>query len=202
MGQFIASTHFTPLILGFVFVALTAVRSLWLRRTAGVNAYVIDHRDPMHRFISGVFFAVLVGLIVYFSALALWPELEERLGRLAWASGAGVRSIGVAVMACAIVWTGYAQFSMGSSWRIGIPQGEAPPLRTHGPFALSRNPIFLGMLAFVLGMMLWSPSAVTIALLVATYIALEVQIRGEEVYLEAQHGAAYRIYCGRVRRWI
>lgn len=201
MGQFIVGTHFTPLVLGFAFLALTAARSLWLRRTAGVSAYVIDHRDPMHRFIGGVFFAVVVGLIAYFSALAVWPELEERLGRLAWA-GEGGRSLGAAVMTCAIVWTGYAQFSMGNSWRIGIPQGEAPPLRTNGPFALSRNPIFLGMLTLVLGMTLWSPSAVTVALLMATYIALEVQIRGEEAYLERQHGAVYRSYCTRVRRWI
>ena len=202
MGQFIVGTHFTPLVLGFVFVALTAVRSLWLRRTAGVNAYVIDHRDPMHRFIGGVFFAVVVGLIAYFAALAFWPELEQRLGRLAWAAGDGGRLIGVAVMTCAIVWTGTAQFSMGNSWRIGIPQDGAPPLRTHGPFAVSRNPIFLGMLAFVLGMTLWSPSAVTVALLVATYISLEVQIRGEEAFLETRHGAAYRSYRARVRRWI
>ncbi len=77
-------------------------------------------------------------------------------------------------MGPAAIWTGYAQFSMGNSWRIGIPQGDAPPVRTHGPFAVSRNLIFLGMLAFVFGMTLWSPSAVTIALLVAAYIALEV----------------------------
>ena len=75
-------------------------------------------------------------------------------------------------------------------------------MRTNGPFAVSRNPIFLGMLIFVLGMTLWSASAVTIALLVAAYLALEVQIRGEETFLEREHGEAYRIYRARVRRWI
>ena len=63
-------------------------------------------------------------------------------------------------------------------------------------------PIFLGMLALVFGMTLWSPSVVTVALLVATYIALEVQIRGEEAYLGQMHGEAYRNYCARVRRWL
>jgi protein-S-isoprenylcysteine O-methyltransferase Ste14 len=104
-------------------------------------------------------------------------------------------------MVLAIVWTGYAQFAMGSSWRIGIPE-KATALRTEGPFALSRNPIFLGMLAFVAGLTVWSPSAVTFAFLAATYISLEVQIRSEEAFLERAHGQAYRDYRARVRRWI
>jgi hypothetical protein len=53
------------------------------------------------------------------------------------------------------------------------------------------------MLAFVVGLTLWSPSAVTLALLAASYIALEIQIRGEEAFLERMHGAAYRAYCAR-----
>lgn len=194
-------SNLTPLFLGLAFVAVTAVRSLWLRRTAGVNAYVIDHRNPVHRFIAAVFAAVVAGLIAYFAAIALFPYLEEHLGRPAWTATYTARWVSIAVMGTATIWTGYAQFSMGNSWRIGIPQGDAPPLRTRGPFAVSRNPIFLGMLSFVLGMTLWSPSAVTVALLTATYIALEVQIRGEEAYLASMHGEAYRNYCARVRRW-
>lgn len=58
------------------------------------------------------------------------------------------------------------------------------------------------MLAFVFGMTLWSPSAISVALLVATYIAREVQIRGEEAYLARMRGEAYRNYCARVRRWL
>jgi protein-S-isoprenylcysteine O-methyltransferase Ste14 len=202
MSHWITASNLTPLLLSLTFVAVTAVRSLWLRRTAGVSVYVIDHGDPMHRFIGAVFVAVVVGLVAYFGAIALWPPLEAAMGRLDWAANDATRWISVAVMALAIVWTGYAQFSMGDSWRIGIPQGDAPPLRTQGPFAISRNPIFLGMLLFVLGMTLWSASAVTLALLAATYIALEVQIRGEEAYLEKMHGAAYRNYCAHVRRWL
>jgi protein-S-isoprenylcysteine O-methyltransferase Ste14 len=104
-------------------------------------------------------------------------------------------------MSVAIMWTGYAQFAMGKSWRIGIPS-EAPPLRTDAAFSVSRNPIFLGMLAFVAGTTLWSPSVVTVTLLAATYIALEVQIRSEEAFLERVHGKAYRAYRARVRRWL
>jgi protein-S-isoprenylcysteine O-methyltransferase Ste14 len=67
---------------------------------------------------------------------------------------------------------------------------------------VSRNPIFLGMLAFVAGLTVWSPSAVTFAFLAATDISLEVQIRSEEAFLERAHGQAYGDYRARVRRWI
>lgn len=72
-------SNLTPLILGLAFVAVTAVRSLWLWRTAGVNAYVIDHRDPVHRFIGIVFLGVVVGLVAYFSVVAVSPQLEEQM---------------------------------------------------------------------------------------------------------------------------
>jgi protein-S-isoprenylcysteine O-methyltransferase Ste14 len=191
----------TPLLLGLAFVGVTLARSFWLWRTAGVNPYVIDHHDPLHRFVAHVFWAVGAGLLAYCAALAAWPGFEQRLGLLAWAAGDVTRWAGGMLMSVAIVWTGYAQFAMGKSWRIGIPS-EAPPLRTDAAFSVSRNPIFLGMLAFVAGMTLWSPSVVTVTLLAATYIALEVQIRSEEAFLERVHGEAYRAYRARVRRWL
>ncbi|NOT39256.1 MAG: isoprenylcysteine carboxylmethyltransferase family protein [Alphaproteobacteria bacterium] len=191
----------TALLLGLVFVAVTLVRSFWLWHTDGVNPYVIDHRDPLFRFVGQVFATVVGALIVYCLTIAIQPEMEQALGLITWANVDGTRWAGATLMATAIVWTAYAQFAMGSSWRIGIPE-EATALRTHGPFALSRNPIFLGMLAFVAGLTIWSPSAVTLALLVATYISLEVQVRSEEAFLEGAHGQSYRDYRARVRRWI
>ena len=191
----------TPLLLGLMFLALTAARGAWMRVAEGINPYVIDHKDPLRRFIAYVFYAVVLGLLAYFAALAWWPVVETRLGVVTWIEGEAARWAGIVLMAGGMIWTTYAQISMGRSWRVGIPD-VAPPLRTDGPFAFSRNPIYVGMLAFVGGMTLWSPSAVTIALLATTYVAIEVQIRGEEKFLREMHGEAYRAYCARVRRWL
>lgn len=196
------SSSLTPLLLCIAFVAVTTLRLVSLQRTAKTNVYVIDHKDRTHRFVAHVLFTVAGGLLLYFATIAFWPEVENYAGRLAWAVSDGARVASAALMVFAIVWTVYAQASLGTSLRIGIPQGEAPPLRTNGAFAVSRNPIFLGMLLFVAGLSLWSPSAVTVALLIASYMAIEVQIRSEEAFLEAAHGDAYRAYCARVRRWL
>jgi protein-S-isoprenylcysteine O-methyltransferase Ste14 len=91
---------------------------------------------------------------------------------------------------------------MGKSWRIGIDQAETLELRTQGLFAVSRNPIFLGMLGLVVGLAIWSPTAVTVAALAVSYVALEVQIRAEEAYLERTLGDPYRAYRARTPRWL
>lgn len=202
MGTEMSTSPLIPLMFGLAFIAVTVARSLWLRRTAGINPYVIDHRDPTHRFVGYVFAGIVVGLFLYFIGIAVFPAVETAAGRLDWVAGDAVRFISVALMALATAWTAHAQIAMGRSWRIGIPRDDVPPLRTNGPFRVSRNPIFLGMLAFVLGMTLWSASAVTVAILVATYLSLEIQIRSEEPFLERVHGEAYRAYRARVRRWI
>jgi protein-S-isoprenylcysteine O-methyltransferase Ste14 len=192
----------TPLLFALAFCAVAVVRLVRVRATTGVNPYVIDHRDPTHRFVAHVLYAVAGGVLLYFSAIAVWPALELHAGYLTWAASDTTRTISIVLMGFAIVWTAYAQASLGSSLRVGIPKDETPPLRMSGAFALSRNAIFLGMLAFVVGLFLWSPSAVTAALLIASYMAIEIQVRDEERSLERAHGEAYRAYRARVRRWL
>ncbi len=192
----------TPLVFGAGFVLVSVVRSYWLWRTAGIASYVIDHDDPLHRYLGQVFAAVVAGFFLYFGASAVWPSLLDLAGQPDWAMESAPRSASVALMMVATIWTSVAQIHMGRSWRIGIPAGEVPKLRVSGPFSVSRNPIFLGMLIFVVGLTLWSPSVVSVSLLVATTIAIEVQIRCEEAFLERTLGSEYRTYRLRVRRWL
>jgi protein-S-isoprenylcysteine O-methyltransferase Ste14 len=202
IAEFASGSGWTPLALGCGLLAITAVKSLWLRIAHGVRAHVIDYRDPVHGFVGRLFSMIVGGLLVYFVVIPVWPEVEAQVGLVPVLNHHWSRSLGSLVMAASVLWTGYAQLRMGRSWRIGIPQDTAPDLRTNGPFSMSRNPIFLGMLGFVTGAAVWSPTAVTLVFLAMSYVSLEVQIRGEEAYLERQHGDAYRDYRARVRRWI
>jgi protein-S-isoprenylcysteine O-methyltransferase Ste14 len=58
------------------------------------------------------------------------------------------------------------------------------------------------MLLFMIGAAVWSPNAVTLALLASAYISLEIQIRCEEAFLLSQHGDSYVAYRSRVGRWL
>jgi len=77
------------------------------------------------------------------------------------------------------------------------------PLVQNGPFAIVRNPLYLGNIALWVGFALaarivWL-APVIVVLLGAEYHAI---VRWEESLLEARLGDAYRHYAARVPRWM
>ena len=77
------------------------------------------------------------------------------------------------------------------------------PLVATGPFALVRNPLYVGNIALWVGFavaarLLWL-APVIVVLLAFEYHAI---VRWEEQLLEARLGEAYREYAARVPRWI
>jgi protein-S-isoprenylcysteine O-methyltransferase Ste14 len=77
------------------------------------------------------------------------------------------------------------------------------PLVDTGPFALVRNPLYLGNIAlwtgfaFTAGLPWLAP--IIVIVLGAVYHAI---VRWEEMLLEERRGAEYRAYAARVPRWI
>jgi protein-S-isoprenylcysteine O-methyltransferase Ste14 len=53
-----------------------------------------------------------------------------------------------------------AQFQMKDSWRIGIDDQMKTELVTNGLFQFSRNPVFLGMTASLIGFFLAFPTVI------------------------------------------
>lgn len=84
-----------------------------------------------------------------------------------------------------------------------LPFRAPGQLVTDGLFALSRNPIYLGMLLALIGLALLidTPAALFGAGLFYT-TANHVYIPEEEQAAAAQFGADYAAYRARVRRWI
>lgn len=72
-----------------------------------------------------------------------------------------------------------------------------------GPFAISRNPIYCGMLLGTIGAGIAADTLWIIAGLVIWYPVMRYGVIGrEEEYLERHFGAPYLEYKSRVRRWI
>jgi protein-S-isoprenylcysteine O-methyltransferase Ste14 len=91
---------------------------------------------------------------------------------------------------------------MGASWRVGVPAEGPGALVTGGLFAISRNPVFVGMFGLAVGMFLWSPTMLTAALLPLAASMMAVQVRIEEDALIAKHGNDYTAYQARTPRWL
>lgn len=76
-------------------------------------------------------------------------------------------------------------------------------LITTGPFAFSRNPLYLGGNVFMfLGASLIVGSPMALVLTVAHLPLIDLFIRREEKQLEAKFGDEWRSYKSKARRWI
>ena len=85
-----------------------------------------------------------------------------------------------------------------------MPHSETnKKLVIRGPYRLTRNPMYLGLVLISLGIALWvgTPPMYAVPLLVFA-VANWVHIPFEEAKMRRQFGAAYDQYTARVRRWI
>ncbi|MCR6629524.1 MAG: isoprenylcysteine carboxylmethyltransferase family protein [Magnetospirillum sp.] len=104
-------------------------------------------------------------------------------------------AVGVAL----ILWAAALMRRQGTTLH---PHGQATVLVTSGPFAFSRNPIYLGFALVLLGLAAGLGSSAPWAVLTAWVFAMErLFIRREEEALAARFGPAFAAYAERVRRW-
>jgi|GEM_PF-285873 len=86
--------------------------------------------------------------------------------------------------------------------------GLLPGQATHamieeGPYRLSRNPLYVGMLGLYLGLALLAPTFWALLLFpAAVLLVLWGAIRPEERFLHERFGGPYDDYARRVRRWL
>lgn len=99
-----------------------------------------------------------------------------------------------------------AGWAIRTLFRAGDSPDPDRPVRalvTKGPFAFTRNPIYLGFAFLYGGVALFFDSPVTLILLpVVLYVHTRVIIQREEAYLASRFEADYLSYKGRVRRWL
>ncbi|MEP9351595.1 isoprenylcysteine carboxylmethyltransferase family protein [Xanthobacter sp. KR7-225] len=84
-----------------------------------------------------------------------------------------------------------------------LPHRAADRLVTGGPYALSRNPIYLGNTLLVLGLGLALANGwLMVAAFTAAVATDRLAARREEAHLAARFGAEFAAYRARVPRWI
>ena len=83
------------------------------------------------------------------------------------------------------------------------PDRPAEALVTSGPFAFSRNPIYVGNVMIILGFGFMKGSMWYLLLVPFLFFALEyLAIKREEAHMAARFGQAWMSYASRVRRWL
>ena len=192
----------TRFLVPLLVAAFAIVDLVWplvrLRRTAGTwGLPIFTERDPRRRAVGIAIALILLALAVGVSRFA-WGGAAAVGGGV---PPAPVAALGLGLLATAVAVVAIAQYQMGGSLRVGIPD-EDTALVSRGLFRWVRNPIFVGMLLGVLGVALAIPALWSIAVCLGASAAIAYQVRLEEEHLLARHGDAYRAYASRVGRFL
>ena len=118
-------------------------------------------------------------------------------------AGAALRGVGWVLLALGAGFDISAMVTMARARANILPHRAATALVESGPFAISRNPIYLGntMMMVGAGLAFGNPWLIVTGL-VAAGLVLKLAILREERHLAALFGPAWLAYRSRVRRWI
>lgn len=177
-------------------------RSYLAWKRTGVNPYALGNGDTVHDFVGKLFRLTLIATAAIVFVFTFLEGFYGMLVPIFWMDSPILVSIGLALLVLALIWVLVAQLQMGDSWRIGIDEKSTSLLVQNGLFGVSRNPIFLGMLIMLIGMLLILPTAATLVITVLGFVLIHVQVRLEEAFLLEKYGEDYRNYQMNVRRWI
>lgn len=187
-----------PLACTAALLAVVSWRSWWQRKHYGSWGIVLFHtRDARQRLHAwGVVFLFLA-LVYLAAARALDPAFVavRPLVRPPGSFGAALCAGGLALMV-------RGQLDLGPSWRVGIDADAAPGLVVRGLYRYSRNPIYVGLLTFFLGITLLLPVWPTVLLAFGAFVGVRQQALAEERYLETRYGAPFRNWAARVGRFL
>ena len=194
----------TLLLIYFVIFFLLAfvIRSVLVYRNTGINPLVLPRTQDAYGYVGTAFTVLVLGCAAVVTLLAFVPHASNWLGVIAPLEITSIKGLGWFCLVVSLLWMLIAQAQMGASWRIGIDSANRTELVSKGLFSISRNPIFLATRLALLGFFLVAPNAATLALLAASEVIIQVQVRLEEKHLLGLHGAAYEQYFAKVPRWL
>lgn len=192
----------TPIITVAYFLIVFVLRSIIVWWQSGVNPFVFSSTEKAHDYLGFIYKIAVLFMAVTIVCYSYLPAVYLFLNPITFLSRDSIQMVGVALLLISFLWTLIAQVQMSDSWRIGIDYDEKTELVDKGIFAISRNPVFLGVVVFYIGIFLILPNTLSFTLVVVMLISVQVQVRLEEEYLLETHGAAYLAYKNRIRRWI
>lgn len=136
--------------------------------------------------------------------LAVFVIAGLALGRIAAFPLSGlVQLVGLLLAAMGIALMMWAAATLSRA-RTSLMPGVSPKaLVTWGPFRFSRNPVYLGDLLLLTGLLIaFDALAGVVMVPFFAWLLFDRFIRQEERLIEARFGADFRVYMLNTRRWI
>jgi protein-S-isoprenylcysteine O-methyltransferase Ste14 len=112
------------------------------------------------------------------------------------------RLVGAVLLVVATGFTLWARVVLGTMWSSAPVAKEGHILRTDGPYAITRHPIYTGILAMLLGSALALDFGTWVYVFIAVVVFFALRIRDEERLLGEAFPGAYEEYRRRVPQLI
>lgn len=191
-----------------VIVSLTIFYILFIGRTVilykkGIKVFVIgtSAKKLFEILLEKILMPVLVFWSIFVILSALHIELPAIISsfliNIVW-----LKYIGIILCFLGLIIFLLALISFGKAWRIGIDEDNSEELITTGIFKYSRNPIFLFMDLYFIGIMLIYPNIIFTIIAAGTIIGIHLQILREEKFLQNKFGIKYLEYKKQTRRYM
>lgn len=184
-----------PVYFLLYFLFLFVFKAIAIKKQIGKSPFIFSR-------MSWYFILMIVALTFYLIIFTFFPDYYPLLLPISILTHSIIQFIGMGLLVLSFIWIIIAQNQMRKSWRVGIDEQTKTELITNGVFSFSRNPIYLGMIASLIGLFLTTPNLFTLVLLILSCILIRVQIIFEENYLTKMHGQSFLDYKKDVRRLI
>ena len=133
---------------------------------------------------------------------ALWPEFRQTWqGAPLVELPAWIGWVGGWLSLAGMMWS---QASMGRAFQVGQDEAreDAPTLVTSGPFARSRNPVYVFSFLYLVSVTTWAPCPLILTALTSLGWGMHQLVLCEETFLYSQLGESFDEYCRRVPRYL
>lgn len=105
---------------------------------------------------------------------------------------------GVALIALGLAWAGWARIHLGRLWSATVTLKADHTIIRSGPYALTRHPIYTGLLCALVGTVFVHDSIGAVLGFALCTLGFVLKIRQEEELLTSHFGEAYRSYRAQV----
>src|SRR5687767_6889762 len=188
-----------------VFLLVITSRAVYMIASRGINPIVIGGgKKGLVRIVELLSFGGLVLWmieLVLYSVHADFHIFPAPLNQLLIDSQIA-RIIGATLVLIGLLFFFGAFVSFGDSWRVGFDIKTPGKLVTGGIFALSRNPIYLFLDLWFIGVFLINGRLIFLIFAILTLIVIHWQILQEEAFLSKLYNEPYRRYRSQTGRYI
>ena len=142
--------------------------------------------------------------LVFLGAIVLGVIVQRKAMPLSLSFSPGLRvTAGVLILVCAVCLVASARILFKRTGQNPIPWKPTPELILQGPYRFTRNPRYVGVTLFVIGLglalnNLWISLFAAPALVLVHFIA----VLPEERYLASKFRESYRSFAAQVRRYL